>query len=105
MIGNNRNRRAGRPAESGLVFYDQPNYRGDARDIRNSAGNLGSAGDRARSVEVRGGTWELCDGASRNARCITVDEDVPDLRRLGFRNGVTTVREAAPQGWGRSRRP
>ena len=104
MIGNNRNRRAGRSAESRLVFYDQPNYRGDGRDIRNSAGNLGRAGDRARSVEVYGGTWELCDGASRNARCVTVDEDVPDLRRLGFRNGVTSVREAAAaQGWGRRR--
>jgi len=103
-MNGNRNRRAGRWAESRLVLYDQPNYRGDGRDIRNSAGNLGRAGDRARSVEVYGGTWELCDGASRNARCVTVDEDVPDLRRLGFRNGVASVREAAAaQGWGRRR--
>ena len=38
----------------------------------NSATNLGSIGDSARSVQVYGGTWELCEGASRNARCVTV---------------------------------
>ena len=41
----------------------------------NSSNNLGSVGDRARSVQVYGGTWELCDGASRNARCVTVSAE------------------------------
>ncbi len=63
----------------------------------NSATNLGSNGDRARSVQVYGGTWELCDGASRNARCVTVSENVPDLRNLGLRNGVASAREVAGQ--------
>ena len=61
--------------QSRLVFYDRTNFRGDARDIVNSATNLGSVGDRARSVQVYGGTWELCDGASRNARCVTVSAE------------------------------
>ena len=73
--GNNR--------QSRLVFYDRPNFRGDARDIFNNATNLGSVGDRARSVQVYGGTWELCDGAFRNARCVTVNQSVSDLRSLG----------------------
>lgn len=83
---------------SRLVLYDRPNFRGDARDVMNSATNLGSAGDRARSVQVYGGTWELCDGAFRNARCVTVDESVPDLRSLGFRNGISSAREVGRQG-------
>ena len=87
--GNNR--------QSRLVFYDRPNFRGDARDIFNNATNLGSVGDRARSVQVYGGTWELCDGASRNARCVTVNQSVSDLRSLGLRNGVTSAREIANQ--------
>lgn len=78
---------------SRLVFYDRPNFRGDSRDVINSSTNLGSVGDRARSVQVYGGTWELCDGAFRNARCVTVDRDVPDLRSLGLRNGVTSARD------------
>jgi hypothetical protein len=89
--GNANNR------QSRLVLYDRPNFRGDARDVLNSATNLGSAGDRARSVQVYGGTWELCEGAFRNARCVTVSDNVPDLRNLGFRNGVTSAREVANQ--------
>jgi|EndMetStandDraft_5_1072996.scaffolds.fasta_scaffold289517_2 hypothetical protein len=79
--------------QSRLVLYDRPNFRGDSRDVMNYTNNLGSAGDRARSVQIYGGTWELCDGASRNARCVTVSDDVPDLRNLGLRNGVTSARE------------
>ena len=86
----NRNSR-----ESRLVLYDRPNFRGDSRDVLNSATNLGSAGDRARSIQVYGGTWELCDGDFRNARCVTVSDNVPDLRSLGFRNGVVSAREVS----------
>jgi hypothetical protein len=76
------------------VLYDRPNYRGDSRDVLSGSTNLGSMSDRARGVEVIGaGTWELCDGAFRNARCVTVGQDVPDLRSLGLRNGVAAVRE------------
>jgi hypothetical protein len=91
--GNNR--------QSRLVLYERPNFRGDARNVMNSAANLGAAGDRVRSVQVLGGTWELCDGTSRNARCVTVNDDVPDLRSLGLRNGVTSAREVATQSWWR----
>lgn len=94
-LGNQRNSRNTR--NSRLVLYDRPNFRGDGRDVLNSATNLGSIGDRARSVQVYGGTWELCEGAFRNARCVTVSENVPDLRNLGFRNGVSSIREVAGQ--------
>jgi len=86
-----------RASQSRLVLYERPNYRGDSRDVLNSSANLGSIGDRARSVEVYGGSWELCDGSSRNARCVTVSRNVPDLRQLGLGSGVTSVREAAGQ--------
>ena len=87
---NSRNSRTSR--DSRLVLYSQPNFRGSARDV-SSAANLGSVGDRIRSVEVRGGEWELCEDSYRNARCVTVRQDVPDLRSLGLRNGVASVRE------------
>ena len=101
VLGNRDRRGRANASQSRLVIYDRPNYRGDARDILSSATNLGSVGDRARSVEVYGGTWELCEGAFRNARCVTVKESVPDLRNLGFRSGVTSVREAVGQTRGR----
>jgi Beta/Gamma crystallin len=94
--GNQRGN--GNYRDSRLVFYDRTNFRGDARDIVNGSNNLGSVGDRARSVQVYGGTWELCDGSSRNARCVTVTRNVPDLRTLGLRNGVEIAREIGTQG-------
>ncbi len=100
-IGNRDRRQGNRSGESRLVLYDRPNFRGDARDVVSGAGNLGSIGNQARSVEVFGGTWELCEGASRNARCVTISEDVPDLRTMGLRNGVTSVRETGRQGQNR----
>jgi len=96
ILGNRRGNANNR--QSRLVFYDRTNFRGDARDIVNGSSNLGSTGDRARSVQVYGGTWELCDGSSRNARCVTVNQNVPDLRSLGLRNGVETAREIGAQG-------
>lgn len=89
--GNANNR------QSRLVLFDRPDFRGSSRDVLNSATNLGSVGDRVRSVQVYGGTWELCEGASRNARCVTVSESVPDVRNLGLRNGVASAREVAGQ--------
>lgn len=91
VFGNPRGNANNR--QSRLVFYDRPNFRGDARNVLNSATNLGSVGDQVRSVQVDGGTWELCEGAYRNARCVTVTDSIPDLRSLGFRNGVTSARE------------
>ncbi len=89
--------------QSRLVFYDRTNFRGDARNVLNSAANLGSAGDRVRSVQVYGGTWELCEGSFRDARCVMVTESIPDLRSLGFRIGVASAREvsSARSGWWR----
>jgi hypothetical protein len=105
----NNNNRAGRYGNqrdnrnSRVVLYERPNFRGDGRDIFSSSTNLGSIGDRARSLQVYGGTWEVCEGAFRNARCVTVTDNVPDLRSLGFRNGVTSIREVAGQRSNRNR--
>ena len=84
-----------------MVLYDRANFRGESRDVLNSAMNLGSFGDRARSVHVYGGTWEICEGAFRNARCVTVSQSISDLRSLGLRSGVTSIREIANQSRGR----
>src|SRR5687768_13533713 len=77
---NNNNRGAGRYGNqrdnrnSRVVLYERPDFRGDGRDIFSSSTNLGSIGDRARSMQVYGGTWEVCEGAFRNARCVTVTD-------------------------------
>jgi hypothetical protein len=70
----------------------------------NGAANLGSVGDRARSVQVYGGTWELCgDGSSRYGNCVTVSQSVSDLRSIGLRNGITSAREVGYQNQNQTR--
>jgi hypothetical protein len=70
-------------ASQALVFYDRTGYRGAAYD-QSSIGNR-----TARSVEVRSGTWQLCD---RTGRCTTVNQSVSDLSRLGLNGQITSVR-------------
>jgi hypothetical protein len=93
----------GRGSQARLVLYDRTNFRGGSRDVVNNTSNLGSLGERARSVQVYGGTWELCDGAFRNARCVTVSQSIPDLRTLGLRDGIASIREVG-SSQSRSRR-
>ena len=86
--GDIRDRRQGgvfsQPQSSqSLVFYDRTGYRGAAYD-QSSIGNR-----TARSVEVRSGTWQLCD---RTGRCTTVNQSVSDLSRLGLNGQITSVR-------------
>lgn len=91
--------RSRRPRDARLILYDRTNYRGQSRDITSAIAGIGTVGDNARSVRVQGGRWELCEGVLRNPRCVTIDEDVPDLHRLGLRNGVTSVREVSSRWW------
>ena len=70
-------------ASQDLVFFDRTGYRG-------ATYNQGSLGNRtARSVVVRGGTWQLCD---RAGRCATINQSVSDLSRLGLNGQITSVR-------------
>lgn len=82
--GRNQNGdRGDRRSSEDLVFYDRTGYRGAAYDER-------SIGNRtARSVEVRNGSWELCD---RAGRCATINQSVSDLSRLGLNGQITSVR-------------
>ena len=80
----------GRGAE--LVLYDQTNYRGAQNTYRGVETNIG---DSARSLTVGRGTWQVCDGVNFTGRCITVTQNVPDLRTY---NLGRTIRSIRPMG-------
>jgi len=48
--------------------------------------------DRALSIHVRGGRWELCRDANYRGRCVFVTSSVSDLRRLGLGHSISSVR-------------
>jgi hypothetical protein len=79
----------GSTSSQGLIFYERPGYRGNSTVVTSASSNLGSIGNRAESVEVQSGTWELCD---RTGRCTTVSQSVPDLSRNGLNGRINSVR-------------
>jgi len=48
--------------------------------------------DRATSVRIDRGTWELCEHAGFGGYCIIADRDIWDLRDYGFNNQISSVR-------------
>lgn len=80
------------PSEGRLVLYDNPNFRGSSHTVVGMSSYLPNFANRAESVRVYGGTWELCEEANWRGRCITVSEDVRDLRSYGFRDRAASAR-------------
>jgi hypothetical protein len=82
---------AGRQPSQGLIFYDGTGFRGTPTAVTNDAYNqISPLGNRrARSVEVRSGTWQLCD---RTGRCTTINQSVSDLSKIGLNGQITSVR-------------
>jgi hypothetical protein len=86
------------PMAARIVLFDDINYRGESAVLTSARGNLGSLNNRISSVKVYGGTWELCDGADFRGHCRTITQTIPDLRKWGMQDNVTSVR---PVGGGR----
>jgi len=78
--------------DQGLVFFNQPNFRGASRVVTNGASGFNAYRG---SVQVRGGgTWRLCDS---DGQCATIDRDVRDVSELGLNGRITSVREVNSQ--------
>ena len=85
---------AGAAPHGGLIVYQEDNFGGDSRTIREDQPDLGwiHFDDRISSLEVRRGVWELCEDSNYRGRCITVDHDVSRLDRLGFDDKTSSIR-------------
>lgn len=81
-----------RPA--GLIVYQEDNFGGDSREIREDQPDLGwiHFDDRISSVQVNRGVWELCEHSQFRGRCITVDHDIRKLDRIGFDDRTSSIR-------------
>ena len=94
------NRRSGRVFSTrgtqSLRFYDRTDFRGSSTLVSYDAPDLSFVG-RPRSVEVQGGTWQLCD---RSGRCATVTQDVSDLSQIGLRDRLRSANLVDERGYG-----
>jgi len=83
-----------------IVLYQNDNFSGQRYSAYHSVSDLGSVGfnDRASSVTIRGGSWQLCSDAYFRGQCITLGQgEYPSLGAMGLNDRVSSLREI---GWG-----
>jgi uncharacterized protein YcfJ len=80
-----------------VTFYEGEGYRGRAFSTSSQVGDFSRNGfnDRASSVVVERGRWEVCEHARFGGRCVVLRRGSYDsLRALGMENSISSVRPA-----------
>ncbi len=77
-----------------ITFYADTDMRGAAVSLDRDEPDFGRAGfnDRARSLDVRGGVWEVCTDGRFGGRCEIIDRPVRDLRDLRMSGSISSAR-------------
>jgi uncharacterized protein YcfJ len=84
-------------ASAQVTFYEGEGYRGRAFTTDKQVRDFQRIGfnDRASSVVVSGGRWEVCENAKFDGRCVLLRPgSYASLRALGMENSVSSVRPA-----------
>ncbi len=91
----NDDRYAPAPVTSQVTFYERENFEGRTLSTENPIGNFERIGfnDRASSIIVVGGPWEVCDDARFGGRCAVLRPGrYPSLRSMGLNDRISSVR-------------
>lgn len=77
-----------------IALFTSENFYGDVREAFDPFASMHDLAfnDRARSVAVLAGQWELCEHANFTGRCVFVREDVGDLAWFGLNGRVSSIR-------------
>jgi len=75
-----------------LVLFDHIGFSGQSYVVTGPQPVLRALNNRAGSVKVYGGAWQLCDGPNFTGRCFVVESTQTDLGRLLLRDRVSSVR-------------
>ncbi len=84
-------------ASAQITFYEHEGFRGRTFATDKPVSNFERFGfsDRASSVVVEGGRWEVCDDSRFSGRCVVLRKGSYDtLARMGLNDRVTSVRRA-----------
>jgi len=78
-----------------IVLFDQTNFRGRTFRVDGPEAQMAGWAGRAQSVQVNGGSWQLCERTGFSGRCITVSQSLPDLGSMNMSRRVASVRPVA----------
>jgi hypothetical protein len=79
-----------------ITFFEQEGFRGRSFTADQSISNFANIGfnDRASSVTIGSGTWQLCSDAYFRGRCVTIGKgEYPSLRSLDLENRISSARQ------------
>jgi hypothetical protein len=83
-------------AQAQLALYENDNFSVRVYRTTNTVQNLDDVGfnDRASSVVVRNGWWQVCSDANFRGQCVTLDPgEYPTLRSMGLNDKLSSVRD------------
>ena len=83
------------PPTADIVFFEHPGFHGRDLNVDSEVDNFQQVGfnDRASSVIVFEGRWEVCEHADFNGRCMILRPGrYPDLRAMGMDDRISSVR-------------
>jgi len=86
-----------------ITLFQGDNFNGPRFSANSSVTNLVDVGfnDRASSVTIRGGSWQLCSDAYFRGQCVTLNPgNYPSLAAMGLNNSVSSLREIGWHGGG-----
>ncbi len=90
----------GTQAAAQLTLYEHPNFAGRAFTAQSQVKNFNRVGfnDRASSVLVSSGRWEVCEDVQFRGRCVVLRRgQYPSLGAMGMNNRVSSARSVGRQ--------
>ena len=93
---------AGAAGAQQIIFFELPDFNGRRYAVNDSVSNMASGGfnDRASSVVVRTGSWQLCTDAYFRGRCVTLNPgEYRNLGQVGLSNQISSARQLGGS-WG-----
>jgi Beta/Gamma crystallin len=94
---------AGSAMAADITLFENDNFDGRRFTANGSISDFGNTGfnDRASSVVVRNGTWQLCSEAYFRGRCVTLGEgSYASLTAMGLNDRVSSARDLSWDGGG-----
>lgn len=82
-------------AAAQVTFYSRPDFHGRQFSTDHSVRNMDWVGfnDRASSVVIDGGYWQVCEDAEFSGRCAVLEPgEYGSLANLGLQNAISSVR-------------